>query len=559
MALCIHCGCESIDDVFCDNCGKLMSENKVATQFDSRKYKDQMVACISRLSNMEKEDVKYRGFELIETPVSIIKSTNDDYKSEVCFVKNDDISLEDYLTTNSLSKGDVSTILYRIYCIMSEVQEKDFVLGSIDLCDLWIKEGNLSTLYYRQTRKFIKSKSDLFEDELGEIEGIQMIDENNEVDKRMDVTLLGRIFMKLATEMKYEFEDYFHERYVAYNMQLFSKIVEKEMNIWLEKTINLNEDKLYSNIDECIEAFNWLQAPKCLDEVPNETLDVEACWVTDVGIGKNEKMQHVPESERNEDSVLVEEVIEKIDGEEFITKALFLVADGVSTCDVGTGKKASNILRDVSSRLWNEMFDDINDVQTVQEFVNTVVQESNEQIWDYVSEFVDNEVGVNMPMATTMSMAIKIKDKLYYASMGDSPIMLLNDNGFIPLTLDDNKGNENLVKGCSWTKFSNMDGASTLTKCVGGKNCIPGNESNTSVKVSEINVVEGEMLLICSDGLTDYIGAGLDIDIEWKKKELLESLLREDKELEDIVDDLVEVANFNGGGDNITVILAKFN
>ncbi|MBO4789062.1 MAG: Stp1/IreP family PP2C-type Ser/Thr phosphatase [Lachnospiraceae bacterium] len=61
-----------------------------------------------------------------------------------------------------------------------------------------------------------------------------------------------------------------------------------------------------------------------------------------------------------------------------------------------------------------------------------------------------------------------------------------------------------------------------------------------------VNVHPGDFVLLCSDGLSDMV----------EESEILK-LVSEYDEVEDITDRLVEMANENGGKDNITLVLLK--
>jgi len=66
------------------------------------------------------------------------------------------------------------------------------------------------------------------------------------------------------------------------------------------------------------------------------------------------------------------------------------------------------------------------------------------------------------------------------------------------------------------------------------------------VEVSEVPLMSGDVLLLCSDGLTSKVGPD---DIA--------AVLRGDGGLQAMADGLIETANRAGGHDNITVVLAR--
>ena len=69
----------------------------------------------------------------------------------------------------------------------------------------------------------------------------------------------------------------------------------------------------------------------------------------------------------------------------------------------------------------------------------------------------------------------------------------------------------------------------------------------------------GEIIIICSDGVTDYINKSYYNDDLWKVTESLERIIKENKQksLEVLNNKIITEANLNGGGDNITIITSK--
>ncbi|MBM6861243.1 SpoIIE family protein phosphatase, partial [Clostridium saudiense] len=101
-------------------------------------------------------------------------------------------------------------------------------------------------------------------------------------------------------------------------------------------------------------------------------------------------------------------------------------------------------------------------------------------------------------------------------------------------------------------------------------NCIGGNDINDEAKiineedlnVKEVTLEDKDIVLICSDGVTDYIsplGYGTNLwNIDKELKELIVSKEKNESIL-DIPSSLIQIANENGGGDNITSILIEVN
>ena len=144
-------------------------------------------------------------------------------------------------------------------------------------------------------------------------------------------------------------------------------------------------------------------------------------------------------------------------------------------------------------------------------------------------------------MGTTVVAALVEGSRLTFASVGDSRIYSLSGTDLRQLTKDD-----------SWVvmlmKESGLDASAfvrhpmrhVLTSVVGAR---PGLE----VPVQEIDLADGQMIMLCTDGLH---GALSDAAIR--------SMLQSEPDLERAADTLVETAVTRDGKDNITVVLARY-
>ena len=74
-----------------------------------------------------------------------------------------------------------------------------------------------------------------------------------------------------------------------------------------------------------------------------------------------------------------------------------------------------------------------------------------------------------------------------------------------------------------------------------------GADRNVLVDFFEVDLFDGDVILMCSDGLSNMVG---DEDIF--------SIIKKQKNVEDMADELIKVANHNGGKDNIGVVLVRF-
>jgi len=156
-----------------------------------------------------------------------------------------------------------------------------------------------------------------------------------------------------------------------------------------------------------------------------------------------------------------------------------------------------------------------------------------------------------MKMGTTLVIAVLRENQAYIVNAGDSrcylfqsapilhpDLLLTNEWKRIKrLTHDHTVGDQLLASGISIGHIPKKQ-FHTLTKSVG---C--GNPPYPDFSIVEIK--QGDLLMICSDGLTDML---TDAEIE-------AILANENSSLDALASNLVEAANANGGRDNISVVL----
>jgi len=128
-------------------------------------------------------------------------------------------------------------------------------------------------------------------------------------------------------------------------------------------------------------------------------------------------------------------------------------------------------------------------------------------------------------MGTTLSCLLLHEDLLVYGHVGDSRIYRYRDR-LEQITNDHTSRNEK-KKG-------------KITKAV-------GTSCSLEPEVGIVAPLSGDLFLICSDGLTDYLS---DLEIE-------EILIQTPSDLSLLCQRLVNCANNRGGHDNITVLVLK--
>ena len=141
-------------------------------------------------------------------------------------------------------------------------------------------------------------------------------------------------------------------------------------------------------------------------------------------------------------------------------------------------------------------------------------------------------------MGTTIAAALLNGNKLSIAHIGDSRVYLIRAGNIEQLTDDHSIVNEQ-VKRDLITKEEAIksDMKNILTKAL-------GISPDTEPDLNELTVFDGDILLLCSDGLTTMV-----------TDEAILEIISFAENPDAACDSLISAANNNGGKDNITVLM----
>lgn len=212
---------------------------------------------------------------------------------------------------------------------------------------------------------------------------------------------------------------------------------------------------------------------------------------------------------------------------------LFMVADGMGGHKAG--EIASRLAIDKISSFLKNSKPSITSVIKAQDTVVEAINAANTEIFEY-SKQVEGCVG----MGTTVTLAYVFKNKIIIGHVGDSRAYIIRNGGIAQLTEDHSLVNQ-LLKGgkISRQEALNHPQKNVITRAVGTSDDI---EVDTFVLKPE----KGDILILCSDGLTNMVG-----DIE------LLSIFVDRQEMQAACEIAVELAKENGGTDNISVIAIR--
>jgi len=210
----------------------------------------------------------------------------------------------------------------------------------------------------------------------------------------------------------------------------------------------------------------------------------------------------------------------------FVRAPLFVVADGMGGAQAG----------EVASRLAAETFSaGLPDDGTSEQRLEERVRAANQRIHE-----VSQQDRTLNGMGTTLTAAYLDGDELALAHVGDSRAYLLRDGELSRLTRDHTLVEELVRRGeLTEQEAAEHPQRSIITRALGP-------EPDIDIDLHTHRARAGDVLLLCSDGLTGMIG-----------EDDLQQILSEAQSLREAGRQLVDAANEAGGRDNITVVLFR--
>lgn len=144
-------------------------------------------------------------------------------------------------------------------------------------------------------------------------------------------------------------------------------------------------------------------------------------------------------------------------------------------------------------------------------------------------------------MATTLVIAWFLGNRLWIAHTGDSRLYRYRDGKLEQLTRDHSFSQELLDAGMVTEEEARLLPAKNLvTRALGAS-------ADIEPEIQDVDVQAGDMLLMCSDGLTEMVGAF----------EIAGLLSIGEDDTHETARRLVDLANESGGRDNISVVLVR--
>jgi serine/threonine protein phosphatase PrpC len=216
---------------------------------------------------------------------------------------------------------------------------------------------------------------------------------------------------------------------------------------------------------------------------------------------------------------------------------LFMVADGMG--GAAAGEIASQMATEIVLRELRENWIPLQQpsAEAFARCLKRAAQTANQQIHGYATSHPEYR-----GMGTTATIAGLLADTLYLCQVGDSRGYLVRDGVTLQITKDQSLMQKLIEAGeLTEEEAAQSERRNIILQALGP-------EPTIKVDLTFQRVRRGDILVLCSDGLSGQVS-----------KDDITQIIAEEKDLVQACRRLIERANEAGGPDNITVIIARFD
>lgn len=224
----------------------------------------------------------------------------------------------------------------------------------------------------------------------------------------------------------------------------------------------------------------------------------------------------------NQDSYLTGEISGSV--------AWAVVCDGMGGANGGNVASAMAV-KTISEHI-NSAYRDGMSSNSIRYLLMSAVSAANADVFD-AAQNNDTLFG----MGTTVVAVIIVNGIAHIAHAGDSRAYLINESGMEQITRDHSVVQSMIENGeITEEEAKYHPNRNVITRALGVNERIDAD-------YNEINLTDGDAILICTDGLTNYV----------ENDRILKII--KNHNFYEYPEKLIETANNNGGGDNITVVM----
>ncbi|MCO4756056.1 MAG: Stp1/IreP family PP2C-type Ser/Thr phosphatase, partial [Bacteriovoracaceae bacterium] len=217
-------------------------------------------------------------------------------------------------------------------------------------------------------------------------------------------------------------------------------------------------------------------------------------------------------------------------------------------CDGMGGHAAGEVASKITTEVINNHI--VSNQMIVHEFQQKPNSENSEKLKSLVQEAVVKACGEvwyegnhdesKKGMGTTLVMMIAAGSHAFVAHVGDSRNYLVRQGEVHQVTEDHSYVNEMVRQGVlTREQASKSPHANIITRCIGQQEFV-------QVDILQMELLDGDRFLLCSDGLCEYL-----------PDEELAKIMKKEREIPRLPKIFIDYANKKGGKDNITAVVLQ--
>ncbi|MCJ7516107.1 MAG: Stp1/IreP family PP2C-type Ser/Thr phosphatase [Dehalococcoidia bacterium] len=243
--------------------------------------------------------------------------------------------------------------------------------------------------------------------------------------------------------------------------------------------------------------------------------------------------------ENNEDSSFVSENSPTIPSK-VTSVGIYIVADGMGGHQAG--EVASKMAVQIISTALSNHLKEPNGIQSPHLLVKQAIEEANTEI--HTRAHGNPHLS---SMGTTVTLGLRLDDRLYLGHVGDSRAYLIRRGGIKQLTEDHSVVAHLLQVGMITPEEAETHpDRGKILRCLGTSAQVTVDTRNLSNNAEKLVLQNDDSLVFCTDGLTGHIADSEILDY-----------VQKGLDANSVCQDLVRVANSRGGEDNISIIVVK--
>ncbi|MEM7783020.1 MAG: protein phosphatase 2C domain-containing protein [Planctomycetota bacterium] len=220
-------------------------------------------------------------------------------------------------------------------------------------------------------------------------------------------------------------------------------------------------------------------------------------------------------------------------------RGIFIVCDGMGGHAAGevASQKAVEFTMEFLVRHWDQVIDARNHpIGTFK--LNQIIERTIHETCHLIYELAQEDPNLRS-MGTTLTLLLVLDGKAFVGHVGDSRLYIKRGDQVFLLTTDHTVYNEMIAE----FTMVNQNDIKKLRHCLTRS---VGNRDTVAVETLSFDAQKDDLLLLCTDGLSNYFGDGTNL-----------AKLLEGDHVNEIADSLISFANEQGGKDNITALVIK--